>query len=82
MIQNFRAVYQQGVLKPLEPVLLKEDEVVSISLRQDSDIQPEQLADTQREAILRFAAKVEESAEPADADGLTNRDHDRLIYGN
>jgi predicted DNA-binding antitoxin AbrB/MazE fold protein len=84
MGQSFQAVYEQGVLRPLVPLCLKEAEVVSLAI-QDAQAtaspDEEQLAMHQREMLLNFIAKMESLPDNSPRDGLSNRDHDQLIYG-
>ena len=86
MDQSIQAVYEHGVLRPLGPVSLNEDEVVSVVIKRPDDEQAvnwsgEQQSLRQREILLRFVAKMESYPDNVPQDGLTNRDHDRLIYG-
>lgn len=37
MIENIQAIYKNGVLRPLQPLDLKEDEIVSIDVRDISE---------------------------------------------
>ena len=37
MIQNIQAIYKNGVLRPLKPLNLPEDEIVSIDVRDVSE---------------------------------------------
>lgn len=82
MSQQFDAIYENGVLRPLKPVDLREHEVVSVSVTPAAgDAAPSAVARKQREILLAFAAKMELLAEDAPAEGVSNRDHDRIIYG-
>ena len=83
----FQAIYEHGVLRPLEPIQLQESEVVSLVIRASQN-QPngtpsvdEELGRGQRDLILAFVSKMESLPQNSPQDGLSNRDHDRLIYG-
>jgi predicted DNA-binding antitoxin AbrB/MazE fold protein len=84
MQATFTAIYENGVLKPLEPVNLKEHQVVSLSVVGQEDPGPRessQAIDRQKAAL---AAMLEETAAlPAEgpADAFSNRDHDLALYG-
>ncbi len=87
MDQTFQAVFEHGILRPLEPLHLKEDEVISLTIVSDengadakSDGDKEQ-ARRQRDLLLAFVKKMESLPDDSPHDGLSNRDHDRLIYG-
>jgi predicted DNA-binding antitoxin AbrB/MazE fold protein len=87
MVQSFQAVYENGVLRPLHPLDLKEHELVSLAVVAACDngstlpTAEQQQAQRQRDSLLRFIAKMEAIPDKSAADGFTNRDHDRLIYG-
>jgi predicted DNA-binding antitoxin AbrB/MazE fold protein len=81
MSLSFRAIFEHGVLRPLEPVALRENEVVAITVGEASEPTETNLAAAQRSAILAFVAIREQTAESLERDGLSNRDHDRIIYG-
>ena len=84
MRPSFQAIYEHGVLRPLEPVHLKDQEVVSlliVGIGMDKTASDEQLALRQRAVLLSFVEKMESQTDENPQDGFTNRDHDRLIYG-
>jgi predicted DNA-binding antitoxin AbrB/MazE fold protein len=84
-MESIQAIYERGVLRPLQPVGLNESEVVSLAITRPNGtiVSPsdEQRALHQREALLRFVKKMESLPDNTPRDGLSNRDHDRLIYG-
>lgn len=77
------AIYEGGVLRPLVPLDLREHELVSlaISAPTENKVEEEDEAVRQRCVLMAYVAKVESRHDEAPQDGLTNRDHDRLIYG-
>jgi len=76
------AIYEAGVLRPLTPLELDEHQVVSLSISTATEsVTPEEKAARQREVVLAYVAKVESRPDDTPQDGRTNRDHDRLIYG-
>jgi predicted DNA-binding antitoxin AbrB/MazE fold protein len=77
------AIYEGGILRPLVPSNLKEHEVVSLSISSANDkVSVEAEAARQRSVLMGYVAKVKSRPDNTPRDGLTNRDHDRLIYGN
>ena len=81
MIQA-NSIYGGGVFRPLEPLELPENEVVALTISTSGD--RGHSADEvvrQREVLLAYVAKVEAQPDNAPQDGLSNRDHDLLIYG-
>ena len=77
------AIYEGGVIRPLVPLNLKEHEVVSLSISSGPDkVSREAEAARQRNILMAYVAKVESRPDDTPRDGFSNRDHDRLIYGN
>jgi predicted DNA-binding antitoxin AbrB/MazE fold protein len=76
------AIYEGGVLRPLVPLDLKENEIVSLSISPavDASIKDAE-GSRQRSVVMRHVAKVESRPNDTPRDGLSNRDHDRIIYG-
>jgi predicted DNA-binding antitoxin AbrB/MazE fold protein len=72
---TIKAVYENGVFKPSEPVELTEGTVVELTLL-DSNGQPVPAAEV-AEAFERIAAMPLESG----ATTPSNRDHDKALYG-
>jgi predicted DNA-binding antitoxin AbrB/MazE fold protein len=76
------AIFEDGVLRPLSPLNLREHEVVSLSIVSSTEPAAlESVGERQRNVLLAYVAKVESTPSPQAADGFSNRDHDRLIYG-
>ena len=76
------AIYEGGVFRPLEPVQLGEAEVVSLSItRQANDESAADKGLRQRDILLAFIKEMESLPDNNPQDGLSNRDHDRIIYG-
>jgi predicted DNA-binding antitoxin AbrB/MazE fold protein len=83
-MELIQAIYEHGVLRPLQPVSLDEQEVVSLAISRPNGTLvtgDQQRAFKQRDAVLRFIDKMESLPDNTPNDGLSNRDHDRLIYG-
>lgn len=76
------AIYEGGVLRPLAPLNLGENQVVSVAISTEGKpVSPEAHAAAQRGILAAYVSKVEARRVDAPDDGLTNRDHDPLIYG-
>jgi predicted DNA-binding antitoxin AbrB/MazE fold protein len=76
------AIFEAGVLRPLTPLSLREKEVVSLAISTSSGTTaPKEQAARQREVVAAYLAKVESRTDETPQDGMSNRDHDRLIYG-
>lgn len=77
MQQHIQAVYEAGVLKPLEPLELVEHEVVSLVVERADGV-------ARQEAPGDFVDFVEELSRLPHApaqDGFSGADHDRILYG-
>jgi predicted DNA-binding antitoxin AbrB/MazE fold protein len=81
MSQVFQAIYDQGVLRPLEPLNLVDQAVVSVTVVNSNPPALDDVIDRQQAALLKFIEKVENTPEEMASDGLTSRDHDQIIYG-
>jgi predicted DNA-binding antitoxin AbrB/MazE fold protein len=76
------AIYEGGVLRPLVPLDLKEQQVVSLAISTAGDAETTQTeAARQRKILLDYVANIERRPDGGPQDGFSNRDHDRLIYG-
>ncbi|MEX0641490.1 MAG: antitoxin family protein [Pirellulales bacterium] len=76
------AIYEAGVLRPLTPLDLPEHQVVSLSISAPSESASlKEKAAQQREIVMAYVAKMESRPDDSPQDGLSNRDHDRLLYG-
>ncbi len=87
MLQSCQAVFENGVFRPLQPLDLKEHELVSLAIVSASTngsappTAEQQQGQRQQEVLLRFVSKMEAIPDESAADGFSNRDHDRVIYG-
>ncbi len=77
------AVYENGVLKPVTPVALDEREqvhlVITPGVAAPAD-DPAELA-PQRQALDALLAEFRALPQPANTDGFSGSDHDRVLYG-
>lgn len=83
MPREFQAVYEQGLLRPLEPLPLAERQLVTLYLGDSArpPAEPAAAITAQQAGWMEFVAHMESLPSAAPGDGLSNRDHDRLIYG-
>jgi predicted DNA-binding antitoxin AbrB/MazE fold protein len=80
----FTAIFENGVLKPLQPVNLKEHQVVSLSVVGGGDQaarDSSQAIDRQRAALAAMLAETAALPAEGPADVFSNRDHDLVLYG-
>jgi predicted DNA-binding antitoxin AbrB/MazE fold protein len=75
------AIYEGGILRPLVPLNLNEKEVVSLHISTTEEVSAQTEAEKQRDILSAFVAKMESLPDRTPQDGLSNRDHDKIIYG-
>jgi predicted DNA-binding antitoxin AbrB/MazE fold protein len=82
MNESFEAIYENGVLRPLKPIALREHEVVTVSVAPSTGegAVAADIVAHQRDVLLAFVARMESLNDAGTVDGLSNRDHDRVIY--
>jgi predicted DNA-binding antitoxin AbrB/MazE fold protein len=84
MSQFVQAIYEQGVFRPLQPVILPEHEQVSLEIRPAdaalADVDTEEIIH-QREALRRALDEAAQLPIEAPDDGLGGADHDLILYG-
>ncbi len=83
MTQPFQAVYEDGVLRPLSPLDLPEREVVSVWIAPltEQDAGHAAAIEQQQRAIEKLLHEATRLPQAKAADGVSNRDHDQILYG-
>ncbi len=85
MSEQFQAIFEDGVLRPLVPILLNEREVVSISIERvepsRAAVDGKKMPPAQKHAISALLDRMEKIAETSSPGDFSERDHDRAIYG-
>jgi predicted DNA-binding antitoxin AbrB/MazE fold protein len=86
MSQDFHAIYENGVLRPITPLNLPESSVVAGKLEETSIMGRNGVAsdmdlDEQQRALNHMFAEVDKLPQTPRGDGLSGRDHDRILYG-
>jgi predicted DNA-binding antitoxin AbrB/MazE fold protein len=83
MSENIQAIFENGVLRPLQPLHLDEHEVVWVSVekRIDQNGSPvdAEIAQ-QQQAIDALLDRMEKMPLRAPSGGFSNRDHDQVLY--
>lgn len=75
MTTTFEAVYEKGVLRPLQPVQLAEGSQVEVTVR------PTRTPVDPQDAARRLASIAAKSPRGDEAE-TASRDHDQFLYGN
>jgi predicted DNA-binding antitoxin AbrB/MazE fold protein len=81
MSRAIPAVFDSGVFRPLEPVKLAEGTRAVIQLQGSAPAVADEADEETRQAWRDYLDRMEALADDSPRDGLTNRDHDRIIYG-
>jgi predicted DNA-binding antitoxin AbrB/MazE fold protein len=88
MTHQFHAIYEHGILRPVTPLNLPEmTEVVCTIHEKNGTEQPafgpssDELRH-QKEALDAMFREVDRLPQTPRNDGLSGRDHDRILYGN
>jgi len=87
MNESIPAIYTAGVFRPLQPVELAEGTHVEVqvaghAVADDHDLSvSDNMDDATRKAWCDYLDRIESLPDASPKDGLSNRDHDRIIYG-
>jgi predicted DNA-binding antitoxin AbrB/MazE fold protein len=87
MTQEFHAIYEHGVLRPLTPLNLPEStEVMGVLQEKDADAGATSQMDAaelkrQQDALNAMFREVDTLPQRPCNDGLSGRDHDQILYG-
>jgi predicted DNA-binding antitoxin AbrB/MazE fold protein len=84
MSQEIRAIFENGLFRPLEPVSLADCDLVSLVISQanaDSSVGDDQILRQQREALAELFAEADSLPLEAPNDGFSGADHDLILYG-
>lgn len=80
MVQSFQAVFENGVLRPLEPLVLPENQPVWVSVSSVASGSKEKIA-AQKQAMDQLDAALSHISDRSPDDGLSAADHDAVLYG-
>jgi predicted DNA-binding antitoxin AbrB/MazE fold protein len=81
MSDTIPAVFDNGVFRPLEPVDLAKGTRVVVQLAGPSSAVADENDEGSRQAWCDYLDRMESLPDHSPRDGLSNRDHDRIIYG-
>ncbi len=80
MSQLIHAIFEDGVLKPLEPLNLAEHQRVRVSVTPEATGDAD-IVSRQRQAMEELDAVMDVLPDNSPVDGFTATDHDKLLYG-
>lgn len=80
------AIYDDGLLKPLEPLALPDQARVRLRVEVDETsgsavAASSAEAEAQRQAMLELDAEMDGLPDLSPEDGFTSAEHDRILYG-
>lgn len=82
MSQQIQAIFENGVLRPLTPLVLLEKSHVSVTVDEGSVATTDEvLRRSQQDALNATFAAVDQLPQTPRNDGLSGRDHDQILYG-
>ena len=84
MSQEIRAIYENGLFRPLDPVSIGEHDVVSLVIGPATAVEPRGEADElarQRIALVEMFAEADSLPNENPNDTFSGSDHDLVLYG-
>jgi predicted DNA-binding antitoxin AbrB/MazE fold protein len=84
MSQEIRAIFENGLFRPLDPVMVGEHDVVSLVIVSAPAIEQSTEDDAlarQRKALAEMFAEADSLPVENSADTFSGRDHDLVLYG-
>jgi predicted DNA-binding antitoxin AbrB/MazE fold protein len=86
MSQEFHAIYENGVLRPITPLNLPESVEVAGTLEETNIVGGNGTTsatdlDRQQKALDSMFAEVDKLPQTPRSDSLSGRDHDKILYG-
>jgi predicted DNA-binding antitoxin AbrB/MazE fold protein len=79
-MQEIPAIYEDGVLRPLEPLQLAEHQRVRVSIATEP-CDSEDVAAAQRRSMEELDAELAGVPDRSSDDGFSGADHDKILYG-
>lgn len=81
MHHTIPAIFDAGVFRPLQPVEMAEGTRVIVQVQGAAVQVSGEVDEETRRAWGDYLDRMESLEDASPQDGLTNRDHDRVIYG-
>lgn len=83
MSQEFHAIYEHGVLRPLTPLNLPESAEVAVTVRAATSTRQPTAEELQQQqaALNAMFDQIDQLPQSPRNDGLNGRDHDQILYG-
>jgi predicted DNA-binding antitoxin AbrB/MazE fold protein len=81
MTYQIDAIYDGGVLKPLEPLALSDQTHVKLIVELQNETSESLVLAAQKAALRKAFAEIDAMPQIPNNDGWSVRDHDQLLYG-
>lgn len=81
MIQHIDAIYENGVLKPLEPLALPDQTHVKITVDAEQETKESDKLAKQKAALREMWEEIDKLPQHKNNDGWSARQHDEVLYG-
>ena len=81
MNRAITAIFDAGVFRPLEPVEMANGTQVVVQVQGNGPLVSDEVDEETRKAWSDYLDRMESMPDSTPQDGLTNRDHDRILYG-
>jgi predicted DNA-binding antitoxin AbrB/MazE fold protein len=81
MAHSIAAIFDAGVFRPLEPVEMANGTQVVVQVQGNGPLVSDDVDEETRKAWSDYLDRMESRPDSTPQDGLTNRDHDRILYG-
>lgn len=81
MIQHVEAIYDNGVLKPLEPLALPDQARVKLTVNAELETELTDKLSKQKAALREMWEEIDKLPQHKNNDGWSARQHDEVLYG-
>jgi predicted DNA-binding antitoxin AbrB/MazE fold protein len=83
MTHEFRAIFEHGILRPLDPISLAENDVVTVVVQANGSANEHSAVEVTQQKKNLMAALTEANRLPLESpnDGFSGADHDQVLYG-
>ncbi len=81
MTYQVDAIYDNGILKPLVPLMLPDQARVTLTISDSASPEASEKIAAQKTALQRLWDEVDKLPQTPSNDGWSSREHDALLYG-
>lgn len=81
MTVQINAIFDNGVLRPLEPLLLPDQSLVKLTLESPSSPKTNEKISAQKATLQSLWQELDRTPQPQNNDGWSAAQHDEILYG-